>query len=85
MQVLATCMDARTGRVLISGFYDDVEALSPQDEDSFLGSGFSVETFMRDHHVNSLRETDPLEVMRRLWALPTFEVHGVVGDGPAPP
>jgi acetylornithine deacetylase/succinyl-diaminopimelate desuccinylase-like protein len=79
MQVVATCMDARSGRVLIPGFYDDVEALSLQDEDSFLGSGFSVETFMRDHRVTSLRETDPLEVMRRLWALPTFEVHGVVG------
>jgi acetylornithine deacetylase/succinyl-diaminopimelate desuccinylase-like protein len=84
MQVVATCMDARSGRVLIPGFYDDVEALSLQDEDSFLGSGFSVETFMRDHRVKSLRETDPLEVMRRLWALPTFEVHGVVGGYTGP-
>jgi acetylornithine deacetylase/succinyl-diaminopimelate desuccinylase-like protein len=84
MQVVATCVDARTGEVLIPGFYDDVEALKFQDEDSFLGSGFSVETFMRDHRVKSLRETDPLEVMRRLWALPTFEVHGVVGGYTGP-
>ena len=84
MQVVSSCMDARTGRVLIPGFYDDVEALSLQDEDSFLGSGFSVETFMRDHRVKSLRETDPLEVMRRLWAQPTFEVHGVVGGYTGP-
>ena len=84
MQVVATCFDAPSGRVLIPGFYADVEALSPQDEDGFLSSGFSVETFQRDHHVTSLRATEPLEVMRRLWALPTFEVHGVVGGYTGP-
>ena len=56
----------------------------PGEEDAFLSSGFSVETFRRDHHVTSLRETEPLEIMRRLWALPTFEVHGVVGGYTGP-
>jgi acetylornithine deacetylase/succinyl-diaminopimelate desuccinylase-like protein len=84
MQVVAACVDGRTGRVLIPGFYDEVVPLTPAEERAFLASGFSVETFMRDHHVTSLRETDPLEVMRRLWALPTFEVHGVVGGYTGP-
>jgi acetylornithine deacetylase/succinyl-diaminopimelate desuccinylase-like protein len=79
MQVVCACMDSRTGEVLIPGFYDEVEPLTAEEERAFLESGFSVETFKRDHQVSSLRETDPLEVMRRLWALPTFEVHGVVG------
>jgi acetylornithine deacetylase/succinyl-diaminopimelate desuccinylase-like protein len=74
MQVVSACFDARTGRVLIPGFYDEIEPLSLEDEDAFMSSGFSVDTFKRDHHVSSLRETDTLEVMRRLWALPTFEV-----------
>jgi acetylornithine deacetylase/succinyl-diaminopimelate desuccinylase-like protein len=84
MQVVAACVDARTGQVLIPGFYDDVEPLSPAEERAFLNSGFSVETFQRDHQVSSLRETRPLEVMRRLWAMPTFEVHGVVGGYTGP-
>ncbi len=84
MQVVSTCFDARTGRVLIPGFYDEVEPLTLADEDAFLSSGFSVETFKRDHHVTSLRESDALEVMRRLWAMPTFEVHGVVGGYTGP-
>jgi acetylornithine deacetylase/succinyl-diaminopimelate desuccinylase-like protein len=84
MQVVATCVDARTGDVLIPGFYDEVEPLSPTEERAFLDSGFSVETFQRDHQVSSLRETRPLEVMRRLWATPTFEVHGVVGGYTGP-
>ena len=84
MEVVSACLDARTGRVLIPGFYDEVEPLSLADEDAFLSSGFSVDTFKRDHHVSSLRETDRLEVMRRLWAMPTFEVHGVVGGYTGP-
>ena len=84
MEVVTACLDAKTGRVLIPGFYDEVEPLSLEDEDSFLSSGFSLDTFKRDHHVSSLRETDPLEVLRRLWAPPTFEVHGVVGGYTGP-
>src|SRR2546423_483718 len=55
-----------------------------EEQDAFLSSGFSTETFQRDHHVSSLRATEPLEVMRRLWAMPTFEVHGVVGGYTGP-
>jgi acetylornithine deacetylase/succinyl-diaminopimelate desuccinylase-like protein len=84
MQVVAACVDAPTGKVLIPGFYDEVEPLTPDDERGFLDSGFAVETFKRDHQVSSLRESDPLEVMRRLWAMPTFEVHGVVGGYTGP-
>jgi len=84
MQVVASCVDGQTGRVLIPGFYDEVEQLTLQEEDAFLSSGFSVDSFRRDHRVTSLRETEPLEVMRRLWALPTFEVHGVVGGYTGP-
>ena len=56
------------------------------DQDAFLSSGFSVETYQRDHQVSrsSMRSTEPLEVMRRLWALPTFDVHSVVGGYVAP-
>jgi acetylornithine deacetylase/succinyl-diaminopimelate desuccinylase-like protein len=84
MQVVAACVDGQTGRVLIPGFYDEVEPLTPDDERGFVDSGFSAATFKRDHQVSSVRESDPLEMMRRLWATPTFEVHGVVGGYTGP-
>jgi acetylornithine deacetylase/succinyl-diaminopimelate desuccinylase-like protein len=39
---------------------------------------------MKDHGFRSIRTKDPLEVMKRLWALPTFEVHGLVGGYSGP-
>ena len=84
MHVVSACVDARTGQVLIPGFYERVEPLSDAEGRAFLDSGFSVETFMRDHQTRALRVSEPLEVMRRLWALPTFEVHGVVGGYTGP-
>ena len=84
MEVVSSCVDARSGKVLIPGFYDEVELLSAEDERGFLASGFSVDQFQRDYQVTSLRASDPLELMRRLWAQPTFDVHGVVGGYTGP-
>jgi acetylornithine deacetylase/succinyl-diaminopimelate desuccinylase-like protein len=83
-QLASEIFDARTGRVKIPGFYDDVGKLTRQQVDDFKRSGFSVKGFMRDHGFKSIRTKDPLDVMKRLWALPTFEVHGLVGGYAGP-
>ena len=83
-QIAAEMFDARTGRVRIPGFYDDVEKLTKKQVADFKASGFSVKGFMKDHGFKSIRTKDPLEVMKRLWALPTFEVHGLVGGYTGP-
>ena len=83
-QLAAEMLDARTGRVRIPGFYDDVEPLTKKQVDDFRKSGFSVARFMKDHGFKSIRTRDPLEVMKRIWALPTLEVHGLVGGYTGP-
>jgi acetylornithine deacetylase/succinyl-diaminopimelate desuccinylase-like protein len=83
-QLAAEIFDARTGRVRIPGFYDDVERLSRQQVKDFAAAGFSVKGFMKDHGFRSIRTKDPLDVMKRLWAMPTFEVHGLVGGYTGP-
>lgn len=79
MQVVADCFDARTGEVKIPGFYDKVVPPSKKELDDFAGSGFTVEGFKKDHQFRSIRTNDALDVMQRIWARPTFEVHGVRG------
>jgi len=82
--VLAACVDAKTGRVAIPGFYKSVRPLSKADRAQFLKSGFQVKAFAAAHQLTKLRVRDRLEVMKRLWAEPTFEVHGFVGGYAGP-
>jgi len=63
---------------------DDVARLTRREIEDFRRSGFSVKGFIADHGFKSIRTRDPLEVMKRLWALPTFEVHGLVGGYTGP-
>ena len=83
-QLASEIFDARTGRVKIPGFYDDVAPLSRKEVADFKASGFNVKGFVKDHGFKSIRTTDPLEVMKRLWAMPTFEIHGLVGGYSGP-
>jgi acetylornithine deacetylase/succinyl-diaminopimelate desuccinylase-like protein len=84
MEVVGRIIDARTGRVKVPGFYADVVPPTRRELEDFRRSGFSVRTYKKDFRLRSLRTEDPLEVMKRMWALPTFEVHGVAGGYAGP-
>jgi acetylornithine deacetylase/succinyl-diaminopimelate desuccinylase-like protein len=84
MQLVSEMYDARTGKVKIKGFYDDVVPPSKRELQDFRNSGFTVKQFKKDHLFRSIRTEDPLEVMKRIWAMPTFEVHGLVGGYTGP-
>lgn len=79
MEVATACLDARTGRVKIPGFYDDVVEPTTDEIKSFLKSGFQVQRFKAAYGFRSLRVHDPADIMRRIWASPTFEIHGLTG------
>lgn len=83
-QLIAECYDARTGEVHIPGFYDDVAKPSGSELDNFVQSGFTLEGFKKAHELHSLRKADDKEGSERIWARPTFEVHGIVGGYSGP-
>jgi acetylornithine deacetylase/succinyl-diaminopimelate desuccinylase-like protein len=83
-QLASEIFDARTGRVKIPGFYEDVAKLSKKEAQDFRDCGFSVKSFMKEYGFRSIRTRDAMDVMKRLWALPTFEVHGLVGGYQGP-
>jgi acetylornithine deacetylase/succinyl-diaminopimelate desuccinylase-like protein len=78
-QIISACCDARTGKVKIPRFYDDVLKPTRADVKSFLDSGFNVKRFKEANAFKSIRTEVPQEVVSRIWAMPTFEVHGIVG------
>ena len=84
MKLVSEMYDATTGKVKIKGFYADVEPPSKRELQEFRDSGFSVKKFKKDHLFKSIRTEDPVDVMKRIWAMPTFEIHGVTGGYQGP-
>lgn len=82
--LIARCYDARTGRVKIKGFYDDVRRLKRAELENFLSSGFRLATFKKVHGLKKLRTSDVRETVQALWSKPTFEVHGMSGGYQGP-
>jgi acetylornithine deacetylase/succinyl-diaminopimelate desuccinylase-like protein len=84
MQLVSQMYDAKTGKVKIKGFYDDVVPPTKEELADFKNSGFTVKDFKKDHQFKSIRTENALDVMKRIWAMPTFEVHGLVGGYTGP-
>jgi acetylornithine deacetylase/succinyl-diaminopimelate desuccinylase-like protein len=84
-QLLAECYDARTGRVKIPGFYDDVVRPTADERKGFARAGFSAKRFKVAHELRSLRPAkSDLDLMLAIMAAPTLEVHGLVGGYSGP-
>jgi acetylornithine deacetylase/succinyl-diaminopimelate desuccinylase-like protein len=84
MKLVGDLYDPITGRVKIKGFYDDVIPPSRKELRDWANSGFSARAFKKAHKLKSMRAEDDLEVMKRIWGMPTFEVHGVAGGYQGP-
>ncbi len=83
-QLISQLYDAKTGRVKIPHFYDDVVRLKKKELENFLASGFKVADFQKVHGFKSMRAKKPADVLKRIWGMPTFEVHGIVGGYSGP-
>ena len=83
-QLIAECHDARTGRVKIPGFYADVAPITRAELKEFVASGFTAKQFKRAHELRKIRSEKSEDVAKRIWAQPTFEVHGMVGGYTGP-
>lgn len=76
--------DAKSGAIKIPGVMDPVVPPTAEEVQGFLDSGFSAERFQEAHGLKCLRTQDPAELTQRIWARPTFEVHGIVGGYQGP-
>lgn len=83
-QLISECYDAKTGRVKIKGFYDDVVRASKKQIQSFLDSGFDAKKFMKAHELKSLRSNEAADVIKAVMSEPTFEIHGITGGYSGP-
>jgi acetylornithine deacetylase/succinyl-diaminopimelate desuccinylase-like protein len=78
-EIVASCINARTGEIKVPGIDRTWSPPTQEQLDDFLASGFSVASFKAAHGLEKMRTEDPREVTARIWATPTFEVHGITG------
>src|SRR6202012_2676303 len=78
-QIIAGLKD-REGKILIPGFYDDVEAPSAKEKAAWKRLPFDEEHY-RETEVGSAVLTGEagFSVLERTWARPTLDVHGIPG------
>ena len=78
-QIVAKLKDAE-GRILIPGFYDDVEAPSAEELKAWKSLPFDEEHY-RETEVGSRALTGEagFSVLERTWSRPTLDVHGMPG------
>jgi acetylornithine deacetylase/succinyl-diaminopimelate desuccinylase-like protein len=75
---LLSAMKDDRGHVTIPGFYDDVVALSEKERDIFRSLPFDEERYRRELGVEALWGEEGFSTLERVWARPTFEVHGLL-------
>jgi acetylornithine deacetylase/succinyl-diaminopimelate desuccinylase-like protein len=78
-QIIAGLKD-REGKILIPGFYDDIEAPSAEEKAAWKRLPFDEEHY-RETEVGSpvLTGESGYSVLERTWARPTLDVHGMPG------
>jgi acetylornithine deacetylase/succinyl-diaminopimelate desuccinylase-like protein len=79
VELLAQAKD-HDGRILIDGIYDDVVAPAAAETASWARLPFTDEEFLKQEVGASALIGEPGQsTLARLWARPTFEVHGIAG------
>jgi acetylornithine deacetylase/succinyl-diaminopimelate desuccinylase-like protein len=68
------------GKVQIPHFYADVEPPAPAEKESWEHLPFDEKKFLKEEVGSSkLTGESDFSVLERVWARPTFEVHGIAG------
>jgi len=75
--MLAACKDPQTGRILIPGFYDDIEPVSEKERVSIAGVPFSDKAFQEQLGLAALEGEEGFSSLERRWIRPTFDINGL--------
>ena len=77
---IITALKDRNGRLLIPGFYDRVQPPSKKETDAWARLPFDEKEYTeKEVGAKKLTGEPDVPLFERLWARPTFEVHGIRG------
>ena len=76
-QIIAQMKD-RSGRIKITGFYDDVVALQDEERKAWATLPFNEKGYRKDFGIPKVFGETGYTTLERTWARPTFEVNGLL-------
>ena len=77
--MLAGLWDAKSGRVMIRGFYDSVRPLEDWERQEFAQLPFDEEAYCKDLGVSAVFGEEGYGTLERVWGRPTCDVNGIFG------
>ena len=77
--VISRLVDARTGRILIPGFYDDVVPLADWERRAFAELPFDERDYCDEVGIRETHGEQGYTTLERAWARPTCDVNGIFG------
>ena len=78
-QIVARLRDPETGRILITGFYDDVLPLEAWERKEFANLTFDEAAYCSDLGVPAVFGEEGYSTLERVWTRPTCDVNGIFG------
>jgi acetylornithine deacetylase/succinyl-diaminopimelate desuccinylase-like protein len=79
IELLSKCKDAN-GVIQVPGMYDEVAPPAAAEKESWQRLPFNEADFLKNEVGSSALTGEPgYSVLERVWARPTFEVHGIAG------
>ncbi len=83
---IIAALKGRDGKVAIPGFYEAVQAPTMAEREAWASLPFNEEEYRaKEVGAKQLTGEPDISVLERVWARPTFEVHGIkggfIGDG----
>jgi acetylornithine deacetylase/succinyl-diaminopimelate desuccinylase-like protein len=76
-QIIAQMKD-RSGRIKITGFYDDVVALQEEERKAWATLPYNEKQYKKDFGIPKVFGETGYTTLERTWARPTFEVNGLL-------
>ncbi|MBI2793539.1 MAG: dipeptidase [Ignavibacteria bacterium] len=76
--IVASLKDS-SGRIAVTGFYDDVTDATQEERESFEKLGYSPEVLMKDINVGALNGEAGYSPLEQLWIRPSLDLNGILG------
>ncbi|MFA5880443.1 MAG: dipeptidase [Candidatus Margulisiibacteriota bacterium] len=76
---MITKIQDSNGKIQIPGFYDDVICLTEKEVCEFNQIPFDLKSYKNKRGLTDLTSESKVELLERLWGLPTFDCNGICG------